>query len=188
MARRAFLHVGTAKSGTSFLQDLWWQQHDELRDRGLLLPGSGRRDHFAAAAVVKGMSDVVATFGDRELDAWGRLVDETRSWSGDVLVTNEHFSDTPPDAAAAALADLADAADEVHLVLTARDLGRTTRSSGATRTSRRSSTSGRPTCRRPARTSSSYPRRGRRVRSCGCAPAPSWASTPPAWTPRPHPP
>ena len=46
MARRAFLHVGTAKSGTSFLQDLWWQQHDELRDRGLLLPGDGRRDHF----------------------------------------------------------------------------------------------------------------------------------------------
>ena len=124
MARRAFLHVGTAKSGTSFLQDLWWQQHDALRDRGLLLPGSGRRDHFAAAAVVKGMSDVVATFDDRERDAWRRLVDEARSWSGDVLLTNEHFSDTPPEAVAAALADLAGAADEVHVVLTARDLGR----------------------------------------------------------------
>ncbi|KQV64864.1 hypothetical protein ASC64_14170 [Nocardioides sp. Root122] len=124
MARRAFLHVGTAKSGTSFLQDLWWQQHDGLRDRYLLLPGSGRRDHFAAAAVVKGMSDVVATFDDHERDAWRRLVDDTRSWSGDVLVTNEHFSDTPPEAVAAALADLAGAADEVHVVLTARDLGR----------------------------------------------------------------
>jgi hypothetical protein len=124
MARRAFLHVGTAKSGTSFLQDLWWQQHDALRDRGLLLPGAGRRDHFAAAAVVKGMTDVVATFGDRELDAWGRLVDETRAWGGDVLITNEHFSDTPPEAVAAALADLSGAADEVHVVLTARDLGR----------------------------------------------------------------
>ena len=39
MARRAFLHVGTAKSGTSYLQDLWWRHRDELRDRGLLLPG-----------------------------------------------------------------------------------------------------------------------------------------------------
>jgi hypothetical protein len=124
MARRVFLHVGTAKSGTSFLQDLWWQQHDALRDRGLLLPGSGRRDHFAAAAVVKGMTDVVATFGDRELDAWGRLVDETCAWSGDALITNEHFSDTPPEAVAAALADLSGAAEEVHVVLTARDLGR----------------------------------------------------------------
>lgn len=124
MARRVFLHVGTAKSGTTFLQDLWWRQRDELRERGLLLPGDRRRDHFAAAAVVKGMTAVVETLRDRERDAWGRLVEETRAWSGDALVTNEHFSDSPPDAAAAALADLAGAADEVHVVVTARDLGR----------------------------------------------------------------
>lgn len=124
MARRAFLHVGTAKSGTTFLQDLWWQQRDELCRRGLLLPGSGRREHFVAAAVVKGMTDVVETLDDRERGAWRRLVDETRAWSGDALITNEHFSDSPPDAAAAALADLASAADEVHVVVTARDLGR----------------------------------------------------------------
>jgi hypothetical protein len=124
MARRAFLHVGTAKSGTSYLQDLWWRQREQLCERGLLLPGSGRRDHFAAAAVVKGMTDVVRTLGARELDAWQRLVDETRDWAGDVLISNEHFSDSPPEAVAAALADLASAADEVHVVLTARDLGR----------------------------------------------------------------
>ena len=59
MARRAFLHVGTAKSGTSYLQDLWWRHRDELRARGLLLPGRGRRDHFTAAALVKGMTSVV---------------------------------------------------------------------------------------------------------------------------------
>ncbi|GAA5114868.1 hypothetical protein GCM10023339_20960 [Alloalcanivorax gelatiniphagus] len=124
MARRAFLHVGTAKSGTTFLQDLWWQQRDELRERGLLLPGSGRRDHFAAAAVVKGMTDVVETLDARERGAWRRLVDETGGWSGDVLLTNEHFSDSPPDAAATAVAELASVADEVHVVVTARDLGR----------------------------------------------------------------
>jgi hypothetical protein len=124
MARRAFLHVGTAKSGTTFLQDLWWQQRDELRERGLLLPGSGRRDHFAAAAVVKGMTDVVETLDARERGAWRRLVDATGEWPGDVLITNEHFSDSPPDAAAAAAAELASAAAEVHVVVTARDLGR----------------------------------------------------------------
>jgi hypothetical protein len=123
MARRVFLHVGTAKSGTSFLQDLWWRHRDELRGRGLLLPGR-RRDHFAAAAVVKGMTAVVETLSDRELDAWHRLLEETRAWPGDVLLTNEHFSDSPAEAAAAALADLTGAADEVHLVVTARDLGR----------------------------------------------------------------
>ena len=123
MARRVFLHVGTAKSGTTFLQDLWWRHRDELRASGLLLPGR-RRDHFAAAAVVKGMSTVLDTLDARERDAWRRLVEETRDWPGDALVSNEHFSDSPGDAAAAALADLAGAADEVHVVVTARDLGR----------------------------------------------------------------
>jgi hypothetical protein len=123
MARRVFLHVGTAKSGTSFLQDLWWRHRDELRGRGLLLPGA-RRDHFAAAAVVKGMTDVVETLVDRERDACRRLVEEARRWPGDVLLTNEHFADSPAEAAAAALADLASAADEVHVLVTARDLGR----------------------------------------------------------------
>ena len=124
MARRAFLHVGTAKSGTSYLQDLWWRHHDELRDRGLLLPGRRRRDHFTAAALVKGMTAVVDDLGDRDRDVWDRLVEETRAWPGDVLVSNEHFADSPADAAAAALSDLASAADEVHVLVTARDLGR----------------------------------------------------------------
>lgn len=124
MARRAFLHVGTAKSGTSYLQDLWWQHHDALSRQGLLLPGSGRRDHFAAAAVVKQMSATLETFTEREQGAWQRILEEARDWSGDVLVSNEHFADTPPEAAAAALAELAAVADEVHVVVTARDLGR----------------------------------------------------------------
>ncbi|RYB91525.1 hypothetical protein EUA06_09395 [Nocardioides glacieisoli] len=124
MARRAFLHVGTAKSGTSYLQDLWWRHRDELGDRGLLLPGRRRRDHFTAAALVKGMTAVVDDLGDRDRDVWDRLVQETRAWPGDVLVSNEHFADSPADAAAAALADLASAAAEVHVLVTARDLGR----------------------------------------------------------------
>ena len=124
MARRAFLHVGTAKSGTSYLQDLWWRHRDELRSRDLLLPGRGRRDHFTAAALVKGMSTVVEDLGDRDRGVWDRLVEEARDWHGDVLISNEHFADSPADAAAAALADLGSAAEEVHVVVTARDLGR----------------------------------------------------------------
>lgn len=124
MARRAYFHVGTAKSGTSYLQDLWWRHHDELRSRGLLLPGRSRRDHFTAAALVKGMTAVVDGLGERDREVWDRIVEETRAWPGDVLVSNEHFADSPPEAAARALADLASAADEVHVVVTARDLGR----------------------------------------------------------------
>lgn len=124
MAARVFLHCGTAKSGTSYLQELWWRHRDELRERGLLLPGGARQHHFQAAAIVKGRDAIVDRLGPRERQAWDRLLEETRAWPGDVLISNEHFSDSSADAAASALADLASAAHEVHLVVTVRDLGR----------------------------------------------------------------
>jgi hypothetical protein len=124
MARRAFFHVGTAKSGTTYLHDLWWQHHETLRDRGLLLPGAVMRDHFVAAAQVKGMDALVSRLTDEELETWPRLLEQSDQWLGDVLISHEHFSDSPPEAAARALAELAEVAEEVHVVLTVRDLGR----------------------------------------------------------------
>ncbi len=124
MARRVFLHCGTAKSGTTYLQDLWWRHREVLRERGLLLPGDALRDHFHAAALVKGMDVIVDQLSSAQRETWQRLMAETRDWPHDVLISHEHFSDSSATAAAAALADLAGAADEVHLVLTVRDLGR----------------------------------------------------------------
>ncbi|MCD6639503.1 MAG: hypothetical protein LT071_06270, partial [Nocardioides sp.] len=124
MARRAFLHLGTAKSGTTYLQDLWWRHRDTLRERGLLLPGVALRDHFHAAALVKQMPEIVSRLDPEEMRTWERLLEESRAWSGDVLISHEHFSDSPADAAARARAELEDAADEVHLVVTVRDLVR----------------------------------------------------------------
>src|ERR687898_924977 len=111
MARRVFLHCGTAKSGTTYLQDLWWRHRDALRERGLLLPGTALRDHFHAAALVKGMDVIVEELEPDEREVWRRLVDETRAWEGDVLISHEPFSNSEADAAAAALADLATAAE-----------------------------------------------------------------------------
>ncbi|RYB92996.1 hypothetical protein EUA93_00680 [Nocardioides oleivorans] len=124
MARRVFLHCGTAKSGTTYLQDLWWHHRDALRERGLLLPGEALRDHFHAAALVKGMDVIVDDLDATDREVWQRLVAETRAWDRDALISHEHFSDSSAEAAATALADLATAADEVHLVVTVRDLGR----------------------------------------------------------------
>lgn len=124
MARRAFLHIGTAKSGTTYLQELWWRHRTVLRERGLLLPGEALRDHFHAPAMVKGMTQVVDELDADAREAWHRLLTETRDWPGDVLISHEHFSDSPADAAAAAARDLAAVADELHLVVTVRDLGR----------------------------------------------------------------
>ncbi len=124
MARRVFLHCGTAKSGTTYLQDLWWRHRDALRERGLLLPGRALRDHFHAAALTKGMAVITDQLSAHEHGTWQRLVAQTREWPGDVLISHEHFSDSSAEAAARAMSDLRAAADEVHLMLTVRDLGR----------------------------------------------------------------
>ena len=98
MARRVFLHVGTAKSGTSYLQDLWWRHRDELRAQGLLLPGRGRRDHFTAAALVKGMTAVVDDLDRRDREVWRRLVEEARA-AGFWKLVSGAFADNAPSRA-----------------------------------------------------------------------------------------
>ena len=61
MARRVFLHIGTPKSGTTYLQSLWWQHRDALAERGLLLPGGSADEQFRAGAVVRANAGVLVT-------------------------------------------------------------------------------------------------------------------------------
>ncbi len=124
MARRVLLHIGTPKSGTTYLQSLWWHNRDALAGRGLLLPGGSADVQFQASAVVRDNPGVLATMTGSQLGAWDRLVEEVGSWSGDALITQEQLVETSAADAAAAVARLAAAGDEVHLVVTARDLVR----------------------------------------------------------------
>lgn len=124
MARRLFLHVGTMKSGTSYLRSLWWQNHAALADRGLLLPGRNKGDHFHAACIVVGRRDVLERQDTVQALAWETALAQVADTDGDALIGQDHFSRATPDQAASALARLHDAADEVHVLVTARDLGR----------------------------------------------------------------
>ena len=125
MARRIFWHVGTTKSGTTFLQRVLWAHHDELREHGLLLPGERSGDHFAAALDVREEphrnSDPERVHG-----AWQRLVDEMAAWDGDALVTHELFAPATTEQARRAADALGEALGEaeLHVVVTARDLAR----------------------------------------------------------------
>lgn len=123
MARRVFLHVGTPKSGTTFLQSVWWANKDELSRQGLLLPGRGVNHHYWASCVVRGGKQLqhLPKAGPR---SWQRLLTATGEHDGDVLISHELFSPASAGRAAAALRDLESVADEVHLLLTARDLAR----------------------------------------------------------------
>ena len=123
MARRVFLHIGTPKSGTTFLQSVWWANKDELSRQGLLLPGRGVNDHYWASCVVRGGTQLqhLPEAGPR---SWQRLLNATGDHDGDVLISHELFSPASADRAADALRDLDSVAGEVHVVLTARDLAR----------------------------------------------------------------
>ncbi len=124
MARRLFLHVGTMKSGTSYLRSLWWQNHAALAERGLLLPGDGKGSHFHAACQVTRREEVLERQSPHEARAWDILLEQAAATEGDVLIGQDHFSRATPSQAADALARLAEVAGEVHVLLTARDLGR----------------------------------------------------------------
>ena len=123
MTRRALIHVGSPKTGTTFLQTVLWRNREILEEAGLRLPGPNLHKTFQAALDVRGTPQR-ARFPEEIEGAWRRLVDDARDWSGDVLISHELLSGAPQDRAADAVQDLVQEGFEPHVLLTARDLAR----------------------------------------------------------------
>ncbi|MDL4814868.1 hypothetical protein [Actinomadura opuntiae] len=116
-----FLHVGAAKSGTTYLQNVLWHNRDRLRRHGFSYPGRDPAAHVRAAF------DLRRTFFRDASDpstrgAWHELVAEARDWPGTTIISQELFAPARVRYVRQAMADL-DFAD-VHVVFTVRDLGR----------------------------------------------------------------
>jgi hypothetical protein len=122
MRPRVFLHVGSPKTGTTFLQNLLWVQRDLAREQGLLLPMERFHDHYLATLDVRGLT-ADPVYPRRAVGMWDRIAAEAREWPGTVLVSHELFAGADADQASRAVAALGDDA-EVHVVLTVRDLVR----------------------------------------------------------------
>ncbi len=120
MSRRVFLHVGTPKSGTSYLQDKLALNRDLLEAQGLDYARTRTGGHFEASLDLIG--ERWAGAEKAAAGQWDALVSSTRSTKRDLLVSHEILAAAQPDAVRRAMASFAD--DEVHIVLTARDLGR----------------------------------------------------------------
>ncbi len=116
---RIFLHVGSPKTGTTFLQDVLWSQRATAAEQGLLLPGERFNDHFLATLDVRALA-ADPIYPDRARGIWDRLVAESLAWDGAVLISHELFAGATAEQARRAVATLADRAD-VHVVVTARD-------------------------------------------------------------------
>lgn len=119
MATAVYLHVGLPKTGTTFVQSIAWKHRDELRERGLLLPGFGPREHLWASCAVREEPRLERRHVEAP-GAWSRLAAELREWPRRGLVTHEFFAGASSEQVGRALADLGDA--DVHLIITVREI------------------------------------------------------------------
>ena len=119
--RRVVLHIGTPKSGTTYLQELMWQSRERLLEAGVLYPGTARQQHFWAAVDLQGRD--FNDWPDPGVEgAWERLVAEAAAHPGTTVISHELIGELPAQTVARIMADLAPA--EISVVITARDLAR----------------------------------------------------------------
>ena len=113
-----YLHIGAMKTGTSYVQGNLDNSRTALADAGVLYPGR------IGAAV----HDVLGKRGGRHLGdksgAWDRLAATVRDWDGPSAVLSMEFLTLATTAQAERIVESLHPA-EVHVLLTARDLGRT---------------------------------------------------------------
>ncbi len=120
--RRVVLHVGTPKSGTTFLQKTLWRQREALRAAGVICPGANQREMFLAAIEVRGTHKAWGVGEEQLAGTWRRVCREARQFPGTTILSHELLAAADVDQVKRALAELHGL--EVHLVVTARDLAR----------------------------------------------------------------
>lgn len=118
MVDRVMVHIGLPKTATSYLQTIIWSQREQLRERGVVVPGAERRDHLWASRTVR-EDPAQQRAPERHRTAWERVRAELADASGVGLVSHEFFAAASSEQVERMVADLAPA--EVHVVVTARE-------------------------------------------------------------------
>ncbi|MGA8848150.1 MAG: hypothetical protein WB471_16165 [Nocardioides sp.] len=118
MVERIFVHVGLPKTATSYLQTIIWSNRAALRARGVVVPGTERRDHLWASRTVR-QDPAQDRAPELHRGAWDRVRAELADSSGVGLVSHEFFAAASRKQAKEMVAALAPA--EVHLIVTARE-------------------------------------------------------------------
>ncbi len=113
-----YVHVGLPKTATSYLQTILWAHRDEIRRRGVLVPGVERRDHLWSSRTVR-EDPAQQRAPEHHRGAWDRVRSDLAAHPGTGLISHEFFGAASPRQARAMVADLAPAT--VHVVATARE-------------------------------------------------------------------
>lgn len=121
LSRTVHLHVGVAKSGTTYLQRILYANRGLLRQHGVLYPGQKRNAHFLASMDLRESGFQGHTY-NRVEGAWDRVVSAANSFDGTTLISHETFARCTPEVIAKAVGSFD--TDDVRVVITARDLAR----------------------------------------------------------------
>lgn len=130
MANRLLLHIGTQKSGTTYLQRVLAQLSGQLKGDGVLYPTrlQGRREIYNHEAAAYGLLGTLAfpwvppAKAQAQTSAWDRLRRKVSEWDGTVIVSGEALSVINAADAQRLVESLA--VPNTQIVITARDLGR----------------------------------------------------------------
>ncbi|NMO01299.1 sulfotransferase family protein [Gordonia sp. TBRC 11910] len=118
-----YVHIGLPKTGTTHLQDRLWRNRDiALRVADLLYPGNAIDDHFHAAVHLQ-PGRYLDWVDPEHAKAWPTMVAQMRAWNGNALLSHELFATATAEQVGQLTRDLS-FADEIHVVVTVRDLGR----------------------------------------------------------------
>ncbi|CAN5526431.1 hypothetical protein BH11ACT8_BH11ACT8_27650 [soil metagenome] len=121
MAERVVLHVGSMKSGTSFVQNVLGHNKERLLDQGVLFPGARWKSQVSA------VQDLIGSGGPEQkpmepTGRWRTLADEVNAWSGTAVVSMEFLGPRTAEQISRIVASFPGA--RVEAVMTCRDLGR----------------------------------------------------------------
>jgi len=123
MSSRVLLHVGTPKTGTSYLQDVLYRNQRVLAHAGIRYPAERFDGHFLAA-----LDLMKLPWGGLEAEAigaWDRLAEQVRHHRGTSIISHEILATASRSQVGRALASLGhDDGTEIHVVLSVRDLVR----------------------------------------------------------------
>ncbi|WP_296604938.1 hypothetical protein [Nocardioides sp.] len=123
MSKRVLLHVGTPKTGTSYLQDVLYRNRRRLAAADILYPADRFDAHFLAALDLMRLP-----WGGLEAEAigaWDRLAARVRRHHGTAIISHEILATASRMQAGRALESLGHGSGtEVHVVLSVRDLVR----------------------------------------------------------------